>query len=404
MEIAAVIERVERLSSIDADAAADAAELESALVTARQLASWVEARQASVVARLSAHVSFPEATIAAASKTSIGQASKAKERSDTLGRTPALADKLDQGAITAAHVDVVTRSSKQLDDRQRAKLFDCVDTLASVAEAATVDEFRRRVALEATRLLSDDGIDRLTRQQRNTRLRTWTDAEGMWCLGGRFDPITAIKVSAKLDTAVETLFAEATPTHCPTDPIERQQFLAAHALARLVSGAGGAKMGRPEFVAVIDADAPERTGPVGEFAIPIELPARVIAELAGNADTTAVIVRNGVVLYAPGTLDQGRATRLANRAQRRALRALYSCCSIPGCSVAYDRCQLHHIIWWRNGGLTDLSNLLPVCSVHHHKIHNDGWIIELGPNRQLTLRLPDGTIRITDPPNRRTAA
>ncbi len=404
MEIATVIERVERLSSIDADTSAGAVELESALVTARQLAGWVEARQASLVARLSAQVSFPEATIAAASKTSIGHASKTKERSDTLVHIPSLADKLDHGAITAAHVDVVTRSSKQLDEHQRADLFDRVDQLAAVAEAATVDEFRRRVALEASRLLTDDGLDRLTRQRRDTRLRTWTDAEGMWCLAGRFDPVTGLTVSPRVAAAVETLFAEATPEHCPADPIERQQFLAAHALARLLAQPGIGKVGRPEFLAVIDADAPERTGPVVEYAIPIELPARVLADLAGTADTSAVVVRNGVVLYAPGQLDQGRSTRLANRSQRRALRALYSCCSIPGCTVAYDRCELHHIIWWRNGGATDLSNLLPVCNVHHAKIHHDGWIIELGPNRELTLRLPDGTIHTTGPPNRRSTS
>ena len=77
---------------------------------------------------------------------------------------------------------------------------------------------------------------------------------------------------------------------------------------------------------------------------------------------------------------------------------------MPGCSVHYDRCRLHHVIWWSLGGRTDLDNLLPVCSVHHAKIHHDGWIIELGPNRELTLRLPDGTIRTTAPPSRRTAA
>ncbi|HSP30212.1 MAG TPA: HNH endonuclease signature motif containing protein, partial [Ilumatobacteraceae bacterium] len=141
--------------------------------------------------------------------------------------------------------------------------------------------------------------------------------------------------------------------------------------------------------------------------IPVEIPARVLATLTGDADIHAVVVRNGVVLYAPGELNLGRTTRLANRAQRRALRGLYRCCAIPGCAVAYDRCKLHHIIWWRNMGRTDLDNLLPVCSIHHAKIHNDDWHIELGPNRELTLRLPDGTTHTTGPPNRsgrRTAA
>ena len=116
------------------------------------------------------------------------------------------------------------------------------------------------------------------------------------------------------------------------------------------------------------------------------------------------MVRNGVVLHAPGELNLGRTTRLANRAQRRALRGLYATCAIPGCTVRYDRCELHHVIWWRNGGRTDLDNLLPICSRHHGKIHDYGWTIELGPNRQLTIRFPDGTIHSTGPPGRRTAA
>ena len=151
---------------------------------------------------------------------------------------------------------------------------------------------------------------------------------------------------------------------------------------------------------VIDADATGQTGPVAEFSIPVEIPTRVLATLAGDADIHTVVVRNGVVLHAPGELNLGRTTRLANRAQRRALRGLYRGCAIPGCTVAYDRCKLHHIIWWRNDGRTDLDNLLPVCSLHHAKIHHDAWVIELGPNRELTLTLPDGSVHTTGPPTR----
>ena len=155
---------------------------------------------------------------------------------------------------------------------------------------------------------------------------------------------------------------------------------------------------------VIDADAPGHHGPVGEFSIPVEIPASVLATLAGTADIHTVIVQNGIVLYTPGDSNTGRNTRLANRAQRRALRALYRCWSIPGCTVSYDRCKLHHIIWWHTSRHTNLDNLIPVCSLHHTNIHNNGWIIQLGPHRELTLRLPDATTHTTAPPNRQTAA
>jgi hypothetical protein len=395
MELAAVIERVERLAGIGTDDAVSKAELEAGLIAARQLDGWVEARRSAIVSRLAAVDSFPEATIAAG---------RTRDRADTLTATPQLADALGNGAITAGHVDAVTRTSKGLDPGQREELLQRADALVDVATAGTADEFRRRLELEARRLERDDGMDRLERQRRATRLATWVDGDGMWNLRGRFDPVAGVKLAAKLDTAVETLFAERVPDTAPADPVERQHHLRALALARLVEGAaGGSRPGRGEFLAVIDADAPDRPGPVVDWSIPVEIPARVLAELAGDAEMTAVVVRNGVVLYAPGELDLGRATRLANRAQRRALRGLYSTCGIPGCRVAYDRCQLHHVIWWRHGGRTDLANLIPICTVHHTKIHHDDWTITLGPNRELTLTLPDGTVMTTGPPTIRAA-
>jgi hypothetical protein len=408
MEVAGVIERVERIAGVRAVAAADAATVQSGLVAVREARAWLDAQHAGLVAQLGAVSSFPEAVVAEADRTSVGAASKTTERSATLAATPRLAGSLGDGAVTAGHVDAVTRGSRQLGAAQRGELFDRVESLVAVAEAATVEQFAKRVALEVKRIQADDGVDRLERQRRATRLSSWVDAEGMWNLRGRFDPVNGVRLDAKLRATLEAVFAESVPDGCPDDPIEKQQFLAAHALVRLLDGAtSNARPGRGEFVVVIDADADPAMfgpGPVGEWSIPVEIPARVLAELAGTADVSAVVVRNGVVLYAPGEVNLGRATRLANRAQRRALRGLYRSCGIPGCSVGYDRCELHHVIWWRLGGRTDLANLIPICTKHHAKIHHDGWIIELGPNRELTLRLPDGTIHNTGPPNRNTAA
>ena len=430
MEIAAVVERVGAIASVRADSAAGVDLIESGLVAVREVQAWCDAQHAGLVEQLGRVDSFPEQRIAKASKKSLGQAAKTTERSKTLTKTPKLADALGDGAITADHIDAVTRASKKVNATKRGQLLNRANVLVDVATAGTVDEFARRLDLEVNRLQDDDGLDRLARQRRNVRARSWVDSDGMWNLSAKFDPVTGIKIAALIDAMVQAMFGETVPDTCPDtcpdDPIEKQRYLAAHATARLLldealgnaddSGAESAdaasptpqparpRPGKPEYVVVIDADADGRTGPVAEFAIPVEIPARVLATLAGTADVHTVVVRNGVVLYAPGELNLGRTTRLANRAQRRALRGLYRHCAIPGCTVAYERCKLHHVIWWRNQGRTDLDNLLPVCSMHHTKIHNDGWIIALGPNRELTLTLPDGTTHTTAPPGRRTAA
>ena len=410
MEIAAVVERVEDISAVRSNPVAGRDLITSGLVAVREVRAWLDAQQAGLVSQLRAVDSFVEKTVADAAKQSLGQAAKSTERSTTLESTPKLADALNDGAITGDHVDAVTRASRKLDGAKRVEFIERADALAEVAKAGTVDEFARRLDLETKRLQQDDGMDRLERQRRNTRARSWVDPDGMWNLTAKFDPVTGVKVAARIDATVQSLFAETVPEECPADPIEKQRYLHAQAITRLLldNTASGATprpgTAKPEFVAVIDADTPGQNGPVAEFSIPVEIPARVLAELAGHADTHTVVVRNGVVLHAPGELNLGRSTRLANRAQRRALRGLYRTCAIPGCTVGYDRCKLHHITWWRNNGTTDLHNLLPVCSIHHTNIHHDNWTIELGPNRELTLQLPDGTTHPTGPPNRRQPA
>ncbi len=136
----------------------------------------------------------------------------------------------------------------------------------------------------------------------------------------------------------------------------------------------------------------------------MEIPPSARDRLLRDSKLECVIVANGRVLYAPGKMDEGRDKRVATRAQRRALRALYRCCGLPGCHVPFERLRMHHVLAWDHGGLTNLANLLPVCSKHHHAIHEERWLVELGPNRELTVRLPDGEMLTTGPPSRRRPA
>ena len=131
----------------------------------------------------------------------------------------------------------------------------------------------------------------------------------------------------------------------------------------------------------------------------VDLPIETYRRMACTANIMPVVLdSNGV------TIDLGRTVRLATTHQRRALLAMYDTCAIPGCAVSSRHCQPHHIHWWRHLGDTDLDNLIPLCSRHHHAVHEGGWHLVMHTDRSLTIAYPGGVVQNTGPPDRRRAA
>ena len=100
-----------------------------------------------------------------------------------------------------------------------------------------------------------------------------------------------------------------------------------------------------------------------------------------------------VVLNGDGqALDVGRSARTANRAQRRALRAMHRTCAHPECTVTFEACRIHHVTpWLQPAGDTNIDNLAPLCETHHHLVHEGGWSLTMTPDRTATWTRPDGT-------------
>ena len=126
---------------------------------------------------------------------------------------------------------------------------------------------------------------------------------------------------------------------------------------------------------------------VAETADGEALPVEVIRRLC--CDGTIVPIWLGTDLE---VLAVGRQCRLATRAQRRALRAIYRSCAFPDCTVGFEHCRIHHVTFWEHLGPTDLDNLVPICERHHHLVHEGGWTLQLHAGRRITLQRPDGTI------------
>ena len=395
---------VGRVAAVPADCA-DWRLLKAGVEDLRRLKSWVEGREVAFAQQIAKVSSFPEKSLAEAGNTSLSDGGKLLKRAETAEQVPAFGTSLGEGRVSGEHVDVLTRTLRDLEPAMREKLVEQGERLVKLAEQTTPDEFRHNVRAEARRLERDgDGLERLERQRRAIRCNTWTDKEtgmGRWSV--TLDPATWAGLETRLDAQVEAMFHDAHPEGCPTDPFEKQSFLRAHALLSLLDGKG-ARSGRPEICVVEDYTNPLPDGrPSLDWGVDVDLPYEFLEALRPTASVYAIKVRNGVVIESPGALNLGRTTRLANRAQRRALRGLYATCAIPGCRVRYSRTKLHHVIWWRHGGRTDLANLLPVCEQHHQKIHHSGWVVSLSSNRELTISLPDGQVMTTGPPKRSAA-
>ena len=404
MRTGEVHELVDRAAEVDASCT-DCAVLAAAVADLRRLKSWVEGREVDLVQRIAEVSSFPEKSFAEAANTSLRNGGQVLERAQTAASVPELGASLADGRVSGDHVDVLTRTLRGLTPPLREQLIEEGERLAKIAERSTPDEFARSVRETARRLeTASDGLDRLERQKRAIRFSSFIDKEtGMGRWQATWDPETMVQLETKIDNQLQAMFHDRQPEGCPTDLLEKQSYLRALAVVALIDGHGG-RSGKPEVIVVVDHTQPGPDGrPAVDWGLPVELPERVLTDLWSRATTHSVTVRNGVVVDAGGQLDLGRSSRLPNRDQRRALRGLYSTCAIPGCVVRFSRTKLHHVVWWRRGGATDLANLLPLCEIHHQRVHHNGWLLTLTPGRTLTVALPDGQVMTTGPPKRNAA-
>ena len=163
---------------------------------------------------------------------------------------------------------------------------------------------------------------------------------------------------------------------------------------------GGVTLAAPEAVVVIHGDNNGRA--VIDYELPVDLPLSVLGDLLSRAEITTIVAAPGILHSAPGNLNPG-AARLANRDQRRALRALYRTCAIPSCQTPFHRTEIHHVDPYEHSRNSNIDNLIPICCHHHDTLHQQHWQLHLAPDRTLTITLPDHTTMTTGPPTRHTA-
>jgi Domain of unknown function (DUF222) len=367
---------------------------------------FLDAREVEVLGRLdelTAEVPsiLPEDELAKAAKSSLSKACTIRNRKRVCDDVPELAEALANGATTGERVDALAKATAALTPQELDRVAEHGALIAAVAATGSDRQYRETIERIVGRARDDDGLDRLAQQRSATRLRWWTSGDGMWNLAGTFDPVRGTELEGRLRNTIEALFHGTTPDDAPTDPIERHDFLAALALIALSEG-NATTSARADVTVLIDEttlldgcrhDHTIIDAGLGRFGLPVETVRRWACI---GTITPVVISADGVRLYL------GRETRLANRAQRRALRVLYRTCAL--CDTPFEHTQAHHVTWYGlQHGLTDIDNLIPLCSKHHHLVHEGGWQLHIAPDRTLTITRPGGHITTHDPPQARAA-
>lgn len=317
-------------------------------------------------------------------------AKAASARESACAALPAFQAALAAGEISGAHVDVLARWLRGITDAEICELRARQSELLNHARrefAEGFDKMLRAIVSEIrNRHRPNSDADELDQQRRNSKVSSWVDRDsGMHKTLIELDPIRHQEFTLAVDAQLARLKADPASARTSIQELKVEAFMAA------LSGQHDGTPRVPKTIVVVDlttlTDGPhDRT--VAELSNGTPVPVSTIRDLVGGSDIVPVL------LSGEGQpLRVGRTRRVATAAQRDALTAIYRTCPGPGCTCPVDQTQAHHVTPWRQGGTTDIEQLLPLCPTHHDAIHHGGHRVEVtGNHTTLTWYLPDGTI------------
>jgi Domain of unknown function (DUF222)/HNH endonuclease len=218
----------------------------------------------------------------------------------------------------------------------------------------------------------------LEKQERNAdrqrHLGFGSDGFGRHLLRGQFDSESAAIIGAALDPLAKPRPATDDGPDART-PGERYADAFVELCRRQLAFGdlptrGGEK---PQVVVTMDLDKLRRSVASGLLDNGDRLSAAAVRRLACDAQITpACLGGDGL------PLDLGRSSRTFTAAQRRALGLRDGLgCAFPDCDRPMAWCDGHHIRHWIDGGATDLSNGVLLCSYHHTVVHHGDWIARM---------------------------
>ena len=314
------------------------------------------------------------------------QARREAARADVAMAMPQVGKAAAAGKVSGEHIDAIARQAGNLSEEQRQQLDQAA--LVAKASALPLETFERFLRREINRTTEHAALEETTAKQAASELRHWFDRDtGMGKLYASLDPELYERVAGAIDRHASSMANNAGQS--------KNANLSARALGELVSNRTGTGATVPAVTVVVDHATMvgrEREASICQTESGHDLAAESVARLCCDAVLRRVVLdRNHV------PIEVGRARRTASESQWAAIKAVHTSCAWAGCQAPIGWCQAHHIHEWERGGPTDLCNLVPLCSRHHHRVHEGRWTITMASDRSLRLHRPDGQLHATVP-------
>ncbi len=285
-----------------------------------------------------------------------------------LAEMPKLAESLAGGAITVEHAAVAVGAAA----KTSAEQVD--DELSQLAETSSVDVFAEQSRRWVNRNQPDDESELYQRQRRSRLFKNWVNEDGMGVLLAELDPTSYQQVLKAINVEYDRLWRDDGGRDDTPDDVRTPQQRKADAFVALITdpdrrGPGSTRM---QLIAVADIERLRGDNPTGvaEIVGGEALPQTVLERLMCNATVA------GVVFDGKGEpIWVGRDRRFPTEAQIKAIIARDRHCRGSGCAAGSERCEIHHIVPWEQGGLTDIDKMCLACPHCHHNIHDRGYIV-----------------------------
>ncbi len=323
----------------------------------------------------------PVGVLKSKSRLSGRDAKRMAKVAERLPDLPQVADALAEGDITVDHAKALVDAA----DKVGSDVVESDPGLLDEATRSEPDRFVRKARDWSNQKLIEAGVDILERQRRAREAKLWVDKQsGMGMLFAKLPAAQYAHLRQAADAHYLELLRRDGASGCDPDrvrsPVQRMADVVFELLTNLDASTGESLGGdagprakaSTQLIVVAEQGVVDGTDPKGRCEIigvgPV--PRDIFRTLSTDTLLAGMIYdRKGRPLWL------GRNQRLANASQRLAVAVRDGGCF--QCGAPMHRCELHHIQEWRrDGGPTDIDNLVAVCRRHHQQLETHNLVVQ----------------------------